>query len=405
MKIANDYLFDWNQNNNNYSNVGIEDDTLRDGLQGAFLKKPSLDQKLELLENSAEIGIEDAMIGFPAASSDEFNDCLHLIKELDNKQISLNLYFLARAITSDLEPIVRLKNHTSRYVCADFFIGLSRLRAVVENWNFDTLLEKCEAAATFMNKEGAAFSISLEDVTRANPEDINKVIQLAVEKKAERITICDTVGALLPQGTSRIIAFVKQQMQKYTHKPRLGWHGHNDNGLALANSIAAIDEGVDFISGAFAGIGERSGNVSLEQIIYFLYQHGNRQYKIDKVISHCQKLAEYTEYSIPSNAPLIGSQVFSTSTGTHCSAIIKAKKMGIDFEDYIFSSVPASKLMREQDIYINYNSGSSNVAYILEMLGVKINQMNIDKILNHAKKARQNIMKNEIQEILGGAII
>jgi 2-isopropylmalate synthase len=92
-------------------------------------------------------------------------------------------------------------------------------------------------------------------------------------------------------------------------------------------------------------------------------------------------LAAYTETAIPPNAPLVGSQAFATCTGTHGAAIVKARAFGEEFEDLIFSSVPATHLARQQTILLSSKSGSANARLVLSAAGIEPNQKNVEKIL------------------------
>ncbi len=405
---AEDFIYNWNQIEKDqiFSNIQIEDDTIRDGLQGTFLTRPNLKQKLELIQQTINIGIQQAMLGFPAASNVEFHEASKILSYLDDKQLPLDVYFLARAKESDVNPIIKLHQKSNRNVCADFFIGISQLRCLVEKWDFPMILHTCENVVNYLNKHKTPFSISLEDVSRADPESIEKIITLCLRKKAKRITLCDTVGAMTPKGTRNLINFVKQIFHDHQENDViLGWHGHNDNGLVMANAIAAIESGINFISGTFIGIGERAGNIPLEQIILFLYQQYNQLFCLKHVVQYCQKLSKIVNHPIPFNAPITGRQVFSTATGTHASAIVKAAKIGIDFEDLIFSSVPATKVGRRQEIYLNHNSGTANAAYVLDKLGIEKNSDNIKNVLKNSKNKNSLLTEEDIlKQFLHGEI-
>ncbi len=396
---ARDYIYDWNKMNGCKikRHVQLEDDTLRDGLQGAFLTKPSLEQRLRFIKLAIETGLQQAMLGFPAASDVEFSDARRILTYLDDLQLPLDVFFLARAKKTDVNPIIQLHQASRRDVCADFFIGMSQLRCHVEQWDFSVKLRECADVADHLNEYNTPFSLSLEDVSRATPESIEQVVMLCLQKKARRITLCDTVGAMTPAGTTRLVEFVKTICDKNQEADvLLGWHGHNDNGLALANSISAIESGVDFISGAFMGIGERSGNVALEQVILYLSQHHQQHFCMQSMMRYCRQLSKVINYPIPDNAPIIGGQVFATATGTHASAIIKAAKLGVDFEDLIFSSVPASAIGRKQNIYLNHNSGAANVGYVLDKLGIAKTPNNVQRVLQDAKSKTRFLTAEDI---------
>src|SRR3990167_6577076 len=292
---AINYIHDWNALPFKASAIELEDDTLRDGLQGTFLKKLTLEQKLELIELSINMGVTQFMLGFPAASESEYSDCFKTLKWLEKRNANIQVYFLARAKIEDLTPIIQLSKETTYPICADFFVGVSKLRRVVENWDYNKLLSTCEQTANYANEHHLPFSISLEDATRTTPDDIKTFITLALTKGAKRITLCDTVGALVPQGVFSLISSIRSYFSANKQKTALGWHGHNDNGLALANALAAVDAGIDFISGTFLGIGERSGNTALEQVIFHLLHRGHSHFSLTPLMLYSEKLAKYVD--------------------------------------------------------------------------------------------------------------
>ncbi|HEU5319469.1 MAG TPA: hypothetical protein VFX28_01615, partial [Methylomirabilota bacterium] len=122
--------------------VLVEDDTLRDGLQGAFVRRPTVTEKTELLELAAGLGVQFAMLGFPGSSPQELADCATLVAAVDGGRLPVTPRFLARAERRDLEPIVKLDGGAACDVWADFFIGVSPLRRYVERWSFDDLRAK-----------------------------------------------------------------------------------------------------------------------------------------------------------------------------------------------------------------------------------------------------------------------
>jgi isopropylmalate/homocitrate/citramalate synthase len=379
-------LFSWNPPATPLlSTVKIEDDTLRDGLQGAFIRKPQLEQKKELIRLSAAVGTQAAMLGFPAISEAEFHECSEILGFLSQEQIPIVPRFLARANRADVEPIIALDQNSDLTVWADFFIGSSPLRRHIEHWPMAQVLRQVRETGEFLSRNGTRFGVSLEDASRTPAADLREMIHVALDSGAEIITICDTVGDSTPAGAALLVSAAVEFARRLNPQAEIWWHGHNDRGLALANAIAAAEAGAKTISGSFLGIGERTGNTSLEQFVMFVYQCGHRGYRVDRLARYCSKLAEATATDIPITAPLIGDQAFATCTGTHSAAILKARALGIDFEDYVFSSVPASKLGRSQTIMIGPTSGLANARYVLRQLQLEENDENARLLLSYAK--------------------
>lgn len=398
MPNVNDLLYTWNDSvPPHLKTVELEDDTLRDGLQGAFSKKPSLAQKFELLKLSAEMGVKYHMLGFPASSSQELEDCRKLVRTIDQENLKIIPRFLGRARIEDVEPIAQLNDEAGVDVWADFFIGTGPLRRHVEGWDFNDVLEKVSETGTHLRSRGCHFGVSLEDSSRTPPDDLEKIIAVAADSGAEYLTICDTVGVMTPGGARRLMRFVLNEISKTGKTLSVTWHGHNDRGLALVNALAAAEEGAGVISGAFLGIGERCGNTALEQVMMYLYQHGAGQFHISGIPAYCQRLAEYVDLPIAKNAPLVGDQAFATCTGTHAAAVLKARNLGKDFEDFIFSCIPASKLGRAQELMIGPLSGLANAKYMLELISVEPTMDNANKLLEQAKRHNRWLEMDEIR--------
>lgn len=395
---ARELLFTWNEAPSaSLARVKIEDDSLRDGLQGAYVRKPDLEQKKQLIALSAAVGTQAAMLGLPASSALELAECRALVEFIEDRELPIVPRFLARAVPGDVAPIIALHHAARRDVWADFFIGCSPLRRAIETWSVAQHVDRIASTAETLRQSGTPFGISLEDATRTPPADLRAYLGVAIEHGARVVTVCDTAGDATPEGAAALVGFVRHAIAERAPGVEVWWHGHNDRGLALASSLAAAAAGADAISGAFLGIGERTGNTPLEQVVMFLAQHGNPSYRIEALAAYCRRLAEATATAIPDNAPLFGRQAFATCTGTHSAALLKARHLGGDLEDYVFSSVPASRLGRDQAISIGPTSGQSNALHILRELGLTVGDDMIRGLVGYAKAHDRALTADEIR--------
>lgn len=391
-------LYSWNPPSPSHlQSVKIEDDSLRDGLQGAFVRQPTLEQKKELLTRSRGVGTQASMLGFPASSAIEFAHCQALIRHIETEALAIVPRFLARPLVRDLEPIVELDRTASIEVWADFLLNPSPLRAHVEGWDFEKMLQINREAGAYLRGQKTRFGVSIEDATRTPPDRLQLAIETAIACGAEVLTLCDTVGAATPEGAARVVKFVRD----CAGDVEIWWHGHNDLGLSLANAIAAAEAGANCISGSFLGIGERTGNTPLEQFLVYLSQRGHQGYDISQIPDYCRQLAAYTEIEIPANAPLVGEQAFATCTGTHGAAIAKAQNLGEDFADLIFSSVTATDLNRQQTILLGPTSGSANARLVLSEAGIEPNAENVAKILSIARNLGTWLDRDRVRSEFG----
>lgn len=393
------YLYTWNPSPATHLKTVRIDDDIRDGMQAAFIRKPSLEERKELLDLSVKAGSYSIVLGFPAVSQQEFDECMVLLKHIEQRGYNVLPTFLARLAIQDLESIVALNEACpNNRVRAEMFIGSSPLRRKVEGWDFEANLARIPQVGKFLNDHNTDFGISLEDGTRAPPGDMDRAIKLALDAGVKDLAICDTVGECTPDGAARITEFYVERVTKSGMDVELVWHGHNDKGLSVANAMAAAAVGADTISGTFLGIGERAGNTPLEQVIMLLYQAGNEKYNLEYIQPYCEKWAEYAQIPIMPSMPLVGKQAFATGAGTHSAAVLKARKLGIEFEDAVFSSVPARELGRIQDVVVTPTSGKYNAHHMLEQIGLPASDELASDLLNYAKKQDTWMNGDEIRK-------
>jgi 2-isopropylmalate synthase len=402
MPEIDEKLFTWNPNSSGVDHVGIEDDSLRDGLQGAFVHHPPVEVKKALLESAAAIGIQAAMLGFPSCSPDASAEAGQLVEHLDKHDIPLVPRFLALADPASIAPISRLDRDSDRDVWADFFVGCSPLRRAVEGWSLDGVLDRIRVAGSAAHEAGTRFGVSLEDATRTPPEELEQMVHAAIGTGAEVVTVCDTVGDSTPEGAARIVRAVQDAVRRAVTEDgpevKIWWHGHDDRGLAVANAIAAAEAGADTISGAFLGLGERAGNTALESVLMHLHQGGHKGYRMDLVHEHCRRLAEATATPIRVNAPLVGDQAFATCTGTHVAALLKARQWGgREAEDLVFSSVAAGALGRSQSIFVGPTSGRAAAREALASVGAPVDDATVEAVLARARSRDRWIEPAEVR--------
>ena len=172
METARDYLCTWNPKPPEHlKTIRIEDETLRDGAQGAFVHQPTIDEKLELLGYTASVGVHQSMLGFPDSSPREAAECRRLVQHIDEQGLELSPYFLGRPIERDLVPIVEMNDTFKCSVWADFWINVSPLRIRIEGWNLAGIKEMAASAGTYLHRQGVHFSVSIENAPRYTRRD------------------------------------------------------------------------------------------------------------------------------------------------------------------------------------------------------------------------------------------
>ncbi len=380
----------------------LHDETLRDGLQNPSVVDPTLEEKLEILHLLEAVGIDTIDVGLPGSGARAFEHVLRLVDEIGKCKLKIRPTCAGRTLAIDIKPMAEIAQKTGVSIEVMTFIGSSPIRAMAEEWSVELIRNRSVDAIRFGVKEGLPVNYVTEDTTRSDPRVLYELFSAAIEAGATRLTLCDTVGHATPDGTRNLITFTRNLLEA-KGAPHVGidWHGHNDRGLGVVNSIWALEYGANRVHGAILGIGERVGNASLDQILVNLKligELGDRD--VRKLGELCDKVSRALHFPIPINYPVVGADAFRTATGVHAAAIIKALEKGNrDLADRVYSGVPASLFGREQEIAIGPMSGASNVNYWLKKRGFVSSPEKVASILAEAKKSDRLLEENEVRAL------
>lgn len=397
-------LFDWSRTGAREAVApggAFFDETLRDGIQAPHVSNPALDEKLELIDHMVRCGIRYADAGFPGGGPAAAADCLAIARHVATQDHPLALAYAGRTHPADVRAICDIAQRAGVPVDAYTFIGISPIRLYVEEWTAGSVVTDIRRSAAECRRDGVTFVLVLEDAVRCTPAILDRVYDVALELGITRVTLCDTVGAASPAGTEALVRWSARYFEAREHPVALEWHGHNDRGLALANSLTALAAGCARVHGTVLGVGERAGNTSIDQLIVNreLAQPGD--YDMKALSEYCEYASRVLGVPIPGNYPAMGRDVFKTSAGVHAAAILKAHRRRDTFvKDSVYAGVPASLLGREQEILIDPASGASNVRYWLAVNGGDPGEAVIQDVLDTAKRAGRPLTDDEIRRIV-----
>lgn len=404
MSVA-ELIYDWNNVDPELHkpdrHIGFDDETLRDGLQSPSVCEPPVEKKIELLHLMEALGIDTADIGLPGAGGAHAAGVEMMACEIADKKLRIRPNCAARTHRNDIIPIVEISQRAGIPIEACTFIGSSPIRFYAEEWTLDKLLEMTEDAVTFAVKEGLPVMFVTEDTTRADPETIRALYTAAIRCGARAVCVCDTVGHATPDGAREVVKFVRGIIDQQGEKVRLDWHGHQDRGLGVINSIAAIEGGADQIHGSALGMGERVGNTPMDQLLVNLKLLGWIENDLMRLREYCDKAAEACQWTIPFNYPVFGRDAFRTATGVHAAAVIKSYRKGdTELADLIYSGVPAGQFGLKQVIEVGPMSGKSNVIYWLENRGLEANEDRVTRIYERAKQSSAVLSEDELMALV-----
>ena len=402
---ASELIYDWNEIDPSHPapnrHIGFDDETLRDGLQSPSVCEPSVEKKLELLHLMNDLKIDTADIGLPGAGGTHAAGVERLAREIVEQKLAIRPNCAARTHQNDIRPIAEISQRAGIAIEACTFIGSSPVRFYAEDWTLDRLLQLTEEAIAFAIGEGLPVMYVTEDTTRADPETLRALYTAAIRAGARAVCVCDTVGHSTPDGARAVVRFVKKIIEDEGGGIRLDWHGHQDRGLGVINSIAAIEAGADQVHGSALGVGERVGNTPMDQLLVNLKLMGWIDNDLSRLRDYCQAAESSCGWTIPVNYPVFGRDAFRTATGVHAAAVIKSFKKGdTELADLIYSGVPAGLFGMRQVIEVGPMSGKSNVIYWLESRGIEASDERVARIFDKAKSASGVLAEEELMKMV-----
>src|SRR5690242_9813454 len=342
-----DWIHDWNLVSPPLippgTRVLLNDETMRDGLQNPSVHDPSIEKKIRILHLMESLGLNSVNIGLPGAGPRAVEHTEALAREIADNRMKIRPNCAARTHENDIRPIVEISQRVGIAIEAATFLGTSPIRRLVEDWTVDHLERTAENAVKFAVSHGLPSMFVTEDTIRTDADTVKRLYTTAIRSGARAIVLCDTVGHATPQGAYNLVKFAIEEVVKSSgERIRVDWHGHNDRGLAIANSLWAVAAGAHCVHAAANSLGERVGNTPMELMLVNLRLMGLIDRDLSRLKEYCEKVAKATHTTIPPNYPVIGRDAFRTATGVHAAAIIKAyHKQDAALADAVYSGVPS----------------------------------------------------------------
>ena len=405
----NEWIYDWNAASAPLIPPGtpilLNDETLRDGLQNPSVYDPGLDEKIKILHLMESLGIDSVNIGLPGAGQRAFEHTEALAREIAANRMRIKPNCAARTHENDIRPVVEISQRAGIPIEAATFLGSSPIRRLVEDWTVDHLARTTENAVKFAVDHGLPSMYVTEDTVRTDPETVKRLYSTAIRNGARAVVLCDTVGHATPHGAYNLVKFViREVVEPSGEKIRVDWHGHNDRGLAVANSLWALAAGAHQVHAAANSLGERVGNTAMELMLVNLTLMGLINRDLHRLKEYCDTVAAATHTTIPPNYPVVGHDAFRTATGVHAAALIKAFKKGdVALANSVYSGVPSHLFGLDQIIELGPMSGKSNVLFWLERHKIPADEALVTRIFDAAKQSARVLTDDEILSLCAGA--
>jgi len=304
--------------------VLIFDTTLRDGEQspGATMNRQ---EKLQLARQLEKLGVDIIEAGFPASSEGDLDAVARIAREIKHARV----VGLARAVAEDIETSWRAVEKAAM-PGIHTFIATSDIHLEHKlRLSREEVIDRAAKAVRLARSLSDWVEFSCEDATRSDPEFLCKVFETAISEGAGTVNIPDTVGYSHPDEMARLVGMVKQNV-KGIDKAIISIHCHDDLGLAVANSLAALRAGARQVECTINGIGERAGNASLEEIAMILKTRkevfGLETGIITEQIFHTSRLVtSITGIPVQPNKAIVGANAFAHESGIHQDGVIKER--------------------------------------------------------------------------------
>lgn len=304
--------------------INIFDTTLRDGEQSAGVNL-NLHEKLEIARQLERLGVDIIEAGFPAASKGDFQAVQAIAQTVRNCSVT----GLSRSVQSDIDAAWEaLKDGAEPRL--HVFIATSPIHMQYKlRMTPEQVIETAVESVRYAKKYFPIVQWSAEDACRSDLPFLATIIEKVIEAGANVINIPDTVGYITPKQYGDIFSFLKKNVRNI-EKISLSAHCHDDLGMAVANSLAAIEAGATQIEGTINGIGERAGNAAIEEVAVALYirkdyYQAETRLNLQEIKRTSSLVSKLTGMIVPPNKAIVGKNAFAHESGIHQDGVLKEK--------------------------------------------------------------------------------
>src|SRR5881628_1314012 len=380
--------------------VRIFDTTLRDGEQspGASM---TCEQKVIIARQLEKLGVDVIEAGFAASSEGDFDSVVRVCKEVTQPRV----LSLARSqegdITKALKAVEHAKNPGIHVFIATSDIHLKhKLRMSREQ-----VLAAAVKAVSYAKEHIDYIEFSAEDASRSDPDFLIQIFREVIRAGAKVINVPDTTGYAIPSEFGALIANL---IERTAGGDRVIWsaHCHNDLGLAVANSLAAVHNGARQIECTINGIGERAGNTSLEEVVMALRTRKNyldldTNIASEQLYPTSRLVSQVTGIAIPINKPVVGDNAFAHEAGIHQDGVLKNK---ITYE----IMRPETVGLAANRLVLGKHSGRHAFDERLKELGFSLNKVDMNRAFLRFKELadkKKEVYDEDIEAIIAEEIL
>ena len=355
----------------------IIDSTLREGEQTPGVVMGA-EEKLRLAESLVDAGLKELEAGIPAMGGDE----IHLLKRL--RSLNARIICWCRSHKTDIEAAL-----LSDTGAVHISLPVSDCQLNVMGYSWEWVLEQLNEKGRYLKDRTGFLSVGAMDASRCRTDRLKEFISLAVESGFGRVRLADTLGICSPETIDQWSRDLAPWL------PLMEFHGHNDLGMAVANSLSAIRKGFGAVSTTLFGLGERAGNAPLEEVLLAGRVQLNRDFGISlkKVALLARRAASLAGETIPVRKPLLGERINHHESGIHVAALLEDSKTFTPYDPSRWGGEPLEFIWGK-------HSGRKGLAYLLKCAGLYPDNQSLIHLLqfvrNESARCGRGLTKEEI---------
>jgi 2-isopropylmalate synthase len=378
--------------------ISIFDTTLRDGEQAPGCSM-NLQEKLEVARRLEKLGVDIMEAGFPASSPGD----LEAVKAIAELIKDCTVAGLCRSLEKDIDAGREALARAAR-PRIHVFLATSPIHMEYKlKMSPEQVVERAVSAVRYARKFCSDVEFSAEDASRSDPDFVCRVFGEAIKAGAATVNIPDTVGYAMPGEFGRLVNYIRE------HTPgaegvRFSVHVHNDLGLAVANSLAAIEHGADQVECTINGIGERAGNASLEEIVMALrvrrdYLKADTRIDTTQIYGSSRLVSQVTGVKVQPNKAIVGDNAFAHEAGIHQHGVLANRAT---YEIMTPESVGISK----NQMVLGKHSGRHAFEDRLKALGLSVDAETLETVFAEFKDLadkKKVVSDRDIEALVMGA--
>lgn len=364
--------------------IHLIDTTLRDGEQAPGVVF-NLKEKLHIANLLNDAGLKEVEIGTPAMGLREIEE----MKTIVDSGFNFKTLAWCRALKTDVDAAIKTG---ADHINISFPVSDIQLDALSKprSWVISSLKKLIVYATAYFEQ----VAVGAQDASRADIHFLQELIGEAIASGAKRVRIADTVGILNPISTSELFKNIRTQFAEIP----LEFHGHNDLGMATANTFAALHYGATAASVTVNGLGERAGNAALEEVVMALELSGNIKHGINTSVFNLltKTVSKASGQIIPANKPITGSKVLSHESGIHTNSLLKNRKT--------YQIINAASVGRkESDFVFGKHAGKHALIAFLQSRKINISPEDalnaIEGIREISYRSKRSLSSVEVQQL------